>query len=73
MTEAVTRAARRVLDAFPSETFFDDAGGDGPRNNGAAVIDLAVDGQRLLFTSDVGVPGLAHALDYLDAVGRSAP
>jgi len=74
LAEAAKRALRRTLDAFPPETFFDDAGGDASaRNNGAAVIDLQVNGDRMLFTSDVGVPGLTNALDYLDSIGRSGP
>lgn len=71
LTEAAKHAARRALDAFPSETFFDDAGGDGPRNNGSVVVDLQVNGNRMLLTSDVGVPGLTNALDYLDVTGRN--
>lgn len=69
---ATKRIVRHGLDKFPAETFFDDAGGDGnPRNNVSTVIDLAIDGDRLLFTSDVGVPGLNGALDYLDSINRS--
>jgi beta-lactamase superfamily II metal-dependent hydrolase len=69
---ATRRIVRRTLDMFPTETFFDDAGGDGnPRNNASTVIDLVIDGDRMLFTSDTGVPGLTSALDYLDSIDRS--
>ena len=72
LSEAAVRAARRVLDAFPGEVFFDDAGGTNPRNNSATVIELTADGERFLFTADVGVPALNHALDYVDSRGRTA-
>lgn len=72
LAEGAVRLARRALDALPVETLYDDDGGTNPRNNSATVLDLAVDGRRFLFTSDVGVPALHHAADYLEASGRTA-
>ncbi len=62
------------MTSLPVEIPFDDAGGTSPRNNSASVIDLAIEGRRILFTSDAGVPAINGALDYLNSVGRnSAP
>lgn len=72
LAERAVRFARRALDALPTETLFDDDGGTNPRNNSATVLDLAVDGRRFLFTSDVGVPVLHSAIDYLEVIGRTA-
>jgi beta-lactamase superfamily II metal-dependent hydrolase len=68
---AVVRTANQVLDALPGETLITDSGGTNPRNNSAAILDLAIDGTRALFTSDAGVPALQRAADYLDWAGRS--
>jgi beta-lactamase superfamily II metal-dependent hydrolase len=67
----IVRAARQVLDQFPTELFFDDAGGTNPRNNSAAILSVLVDGQHLLFPSDAGVPAITQALDFLDGEGRT--
>lgn len=69
---AVLAEARAVLDAFPGEIFFGDAGGTNPRNNSAAILSLLVDGDHLLLPSDTGVPAITQALDYLDGQGRTA-
>ena len=69
---AAVAVRRRALDALPMETLLDDDGGTNPRNNSAAVLDVLVDGGRLLFTSDAGVPALEQAADVLDYTGRSA-
>lgn len=64
--------ARQVLDAFPGEVFFDDAGGTNPRNNSAAILSLVIDGEHFLLPSDAGVPAITQALDVLDANGQTA-
>jgi beta-lactamase superfamily II metal-dependent hydrolase len=70
-TSAV-KAARRLLESFPIETDFGDAGGTNPRNNSSAVLSLIVDGKHLLFPGDTGVPALSEAMDYLDDQGRTS-
>jgi beta-lactamase superfamily II metal-dependent hydrolase len=61
---------QHVLAALPVEVPFEDAGGTNPRNNSSAIILVEVDGNRMLFTSDGGVPALDRAWDWLrDNVG----
>ena len=62
---------RNALDGFPGELFFDDAGGDNPRNNSAAIVSLMIDGNHMVFPSDAGVPALTEAMDFLDAQERT--
>lgn len=62
---AVRAAARRFVDALPGEVWFDDAGGTNPRNNSSTVTLLTVDGYRMLFTADAGVPALERAWGHL--------
>jgi beta-lactamase superfamily II metal-dependent hydrolase len=54
-----------VLAALPAETL-DDTGETTPRNNTSVITQLAVDGRRLLFTGDAGIPALHAALDYAE-------
>jgi hypothetical protein len=61
----------RAIAKFPVELPFGDAGGDNPRNNSSAIIDLRLGDNRILFTGDAGVPALDGALDYLDSRGRT--
>ncbi|MCL2770284.1 MAG: hypothetical protein FWD42_09295, partial [Solirubrobacterales bacterium] len=68
---SVVATLRQVLDAFPVEMPFGDAGGTSPRNNSAAIVSLVVDGNHFLLPSDAGVPAIGQALDYLDAIGRT--
>lgn len=65
----VTRIQELTSD--PGETLVGDHGGTTPRNNGSFILDLQVDGKRLLFTGDAGAPALEAAADTLDALGRS--
>jgi beta-lactamase superfamily II metal-dependent hydrolase len=62
---------RQVLDAFPGEIFFDDAGGTNPRNNSSAILSLVIDGEHFLLPGDAGVPAFTQALDALNASGRT--
>lgn len=66
---AVRAVARRFLDALPGEIWFDDAGGTNARNNSSTVSLLTVEGFRMLFTADAGVPALEQAWAYLGQVG----
>jgi beta-lactamase superfamily II metal-dependent hydrolase len=68
----VLKAARRLLESFPVETNFGDAGGTNPRNNSSAILSLMVDGQHLLFFGDAGVLAINPAMDYLDGQGRTS-
>jgi beta-lactamase superfamily II metal-dependent hydrolase len=70
--EAIMKLGVKALEAFPLEVPFDDAGGDTPRNNSSAIVDLRVDDRRLLFTGDAGVPAIDRALDYLGGIGLSS-
>lgn len=72
LAEAVVRAAKRALAAFPIETAFDDAGGTNPRNNSSAITHIQPGDSRLLFTGDAGVPALNQAMDFLDGQGETA-
>ncbi len=70
---AVRRVLRAAADRFmtylPAEVPFDDAGGTNPRNNTSVVTFLAVDGYRMLFTGDAGVPALDQAWDVMETTG----
>lgn len=58
-----------ALPALPIETLGDD-GETGPRNNTSAIVLLAVDDHRILFTGDAGIPALSAAADqYEIAIG----
>ncbi len=57
---------KRVLPQLPDEETLDNAGETSSRNNTSVITQLAVDGQRLLFTGDAGIPALDNALDYAD-------
>jgi beta-lactamase superfamily II metal-dependent hydrolase len=59
----------RTLSNFPMETLTDD-GETGPRNNSSVITLLQLDGQRLLFTGDAGIPALeAAASVYEQRIG----
>jgi beta-lactamase superfamily II metal-dependent hydrolase len=64
------RLLERVLSYFPIETLTDE-GETGPRNNSSVITLLQLDGDRLLFTGDAGVPALESAADFYESsVGR---
>ncbi|WP_182908708.1 MBL fold metallo-hydrolase [Microbispora sp. H13382] len=56
-----------VLSGFPEETLTDE-GETSPRNNSSAITLLQVDGHRLLFTGDAGIPALQQAADYYESL-----
>lgn len=66
-----TLAQMRNLLSDPGEGTLHDHGGTSPRNNSSIILDLQVDGKRVLFTGDAGAPALERAADQLDAMGRS--
>jgi beta-lactamase superfamily II metal-dependent hydrolase len=72
LLEAVRQLGQRLLAALPVEVPFDDAGGTNPRNNSSAITLISVDGHRMLFPADAGVPALEQALDWADAHGLNA-
>ncbi|WP_016881572.1 MULTISPECIES: ComEC/Rec2 family competence protein [unclassified Rhodococcus (in: high G+C Gram-positive bacteria)] len=58
-----------ALPSLPIETLGED-GETAPRNNTSAIVLLTVDGHRILFTGDAGIPALSAAADrYEVAVG----
>ena len=61
----VTKAAdllERVIAMLPMESLSED-GETGPRNNSSVLTLLQVDGERMLFTGDAGIPALSAACD----------
>lgn len=61
----VGRKFEKILSWVPIETLSNDVE-TGPRNNMSVITLLAVDGRRLLFTGDAGIPALESAADYLE-------
>lgn len=61
--------ARKALDTFltlmPFETLTND-GETGPRNNSSVITLLQIDGVRMLFTGDAGIPALERAANYYE-------
>lgn len=66
------RAALNPRNDDPGEGELTDNGGTTPRNNASIVLDVQVDGYRLLLTGDAGAPALAAAADYLVSSGRGS-
>jgi beta-lactamase superfamily II metal-dependent hydrolase len=73
LLEAARRAGRRFLEALPDELPFTDAGGTNPRNNSCIVTLVEVEGTRLLFPADAGVPALEQAWEWVEASGDPRP
>lgn len=69
----IASASRQVRALFgdPGETMTGDNGGTTPRNNSSIVMDLTIEGNRVLFTGDAGAPALERAAGTLDSLGRS--
>lgn len=62
----------RTISFLPMETLGED-GVTGPRNNTSVITLLQIDGERLLFTGDAGIPALSTAWDeYERRLGSSA-
>lgn len=49
----------------------DDSGETSPENNSSAIVLLSVDGCKVLFTGDAGIPALTAAADYAATLGIS--
>lgn len=49
----------------------DDSGVTSPENNSSAILLLTVDGHKLLFTADAGIPALTAAADYAASLNIS--
>ncbi len=71
LATALAQIGTRFVTELPIEVPFGDAGGTSPRNNSAVILDLRLDGERFLLTSDAGVPALTRALDQLEVAGRN--
>jgi beta-lactamase superfamily II metal-dependent hydrolase len=57
-------------EGWDTETLSDN-GETSAENNSTALLHLAIDGARMLFTGDAGIPALERAADYMDATGLS--
>jgi len=68
---SLARTLDKILSWMPVETLPDD-GETGPRNNSSVIALLEVDGRRLLFTGDAGIPALERAADYYEYTHRGA-
>lgn len=66
------RNAISSLGSDPGEGTLTDNGGTTARNNSSIVLDVQVDGYRVLLTGDAGAPALERAADYLNLSGRSS-
>lgn len=55
----------RAVDWLPVETLTDD-GETSHRNNSSVITSLTVDGQRMLFTGDAGIPAMTAAADQYE-------
>jgi beta-lactamase superfamily II metal-dependent hydrolase len=64
LAATVRRMGQQFLAALPVEIPFDDAGGTNPRNNSSAITFITVDGHKMLFPADAGVPALERALAW---------
>lgn len=65
------RAALTPRTTDPGEGELSDHGGTTPRNDSSIIIDVQVDGYRVLLTGDAGAPALEQAAGYLESSGRS--
>lgn len=71
LLEAIRRALRsRTTD--PGEGTLTDNGSTTARNNSSIILDVQVDGKRVLLTGDAGVPGLNPAEDLAVSTGRGS-
>ena len=53
---------KRILQVLPFETL-GNGGATGPRNNSSVITAVNIDGHRMLFTGDAGIPALEMAAD----------
>ncbi|WP_175484333.1 ComEC/Rec2 family competence protein [Plantibacter sp. MMLR14_011] len=69
---AALRGALASVGNDPGEGTLTDNGGTTARNNSSVVLDIQVEGYRVLLTGDAGAPALERAANFLEASGRSA-
>lgn len=67
---AIKEAVSWVKETLDIETL-DDSGVTSAENNSSAVVLFTIDGYKLLFTGDAGIPALTQAADYADSLGIS--
>jgi len=68
--EAGVGLAARVAESLHIETL-DDSGETTAENNSSTILQIFVDGRRLLFTADAGIPALSYAADYIEQCGQN--
>jgi beta-lactamase superfamily II metal-dependent hydrolase len=62
--------AAKVRESLDIETL-SDSGETSAENNSSAIVQLNLNGTRIMLTADAGIPALDHAADYLDLTGRT--
>ncbi len=72
MRQMLGKKLRRAVSSIPVDTLTDNSGGTTPRNDHSVILNIEVDGYRLLLTGDAGVPGLTQAVEYIEAAGLNA-
>ena len=75
-TGALLEAARGVWDRVTTSLGIEVPFGEGEvnaRNNSSMITLLAVDGQKMLFTADAGVPALSRGWDFAESAGLAGP
>ncbi len=65
--EAAIEWVEETLD--PATETLDDSGTTSPANNSSVILLLTIDGKKLLFTGDAGIPALTAAADYAESMG----
>lgn len=67
----VAEAVKTAFESWTRETLSDPGteATEKAENNSSVILLLEVDGKRILFTADAGVPALTRAADYADAIG----
>jgi beta-lactamase superfamily II metal-dependent hydrolase len=69
---AIRQLGQQMLAALPMEVRFGDAGGTNPRNNSSAITLMTIEGVRMFFPADAGVPAIDRALDWAANSGIEA-
>lgn len=71
LKEAAAAVVRRVRETLDHETLTD-AGTVSPLNNSSVISMLNIEGRRILFTADAGMPALEYAMTYAERLGLTA-
>jgi beta-lactamase superfamily II metal-dependent hydrolase len=72
LREGLTKAHDLIVHETLTRETLTDGGTTSPQNNSSAIALLQVDGQRLLFTGDAGMPALDPVIDLLHSAGLTA-